>query len=30
MPEQRPGSARTVVVGILPDQPLWVLQVAGE
>jgi nucleotide-binding universal stress UspA family protein len=30
MPEQRPGSARAVVVGILPDQPLWVLQVAGE
>jgi len=23
-------SGRTVVVGILPDQPLWVVQVAGE
>jgi nucleotide-binding universal stress UspA family protein len=23
-------SARTVVVGILPEQPLWVVQVAGE
>jgi nucleotide-binding universal stress UspA family protein len=24
------GSARTVVVGILPEQPLWVVQVAAE
>lgn len=24
------GRARTIVVGILPDQPLWVLQVAGD
>lgn len=23
-------TARTVVVGILPDQPLWVVQVAGD
>ena len=30
MAQERPGSSRTVVVGILPDQPLWVLQVAGE
>jgi nucleotide-binding universal stress UspA family protein len=30
MAEERTGSARTIVVGVLPDQPLWVLQVAGE
>src|SRR3954470_21342464 len=30
MTEERSGSARTIVVGILPDQPLWVLQAAGE
>jgi nucleotide-binding universal stress UspA family protein len=30
MAEQQNGSRRTVVVGILPDQPLWVVQVAGE
>lgn len=26
----RSGSARTVVVGILPDRPLWVVQVAAD
>jgi nucleotide-binding universal stress UspA family protein len=30
MAEGRFGPARTIVVGVLPDQPLWVLQVAGE
>ena len=30
MAQERSGSGRTIVVGILPDQPLWVLQVAGE
>lgn len=28
--EQRGSSRATVVVGLLPDQPLWVVQVAGE
>jgi len=28
--ERRVGSKRTVVVGVLPDQPLWVVQVAAD
>jgi nucleotide-binding universal stress UspA family protein len=28
--EQRTGPRRAVVVGILPDQPLWVVQVAAD
>jgi nucleotide-binding universal stress UspA family protein len=30
MADERTGTTRTIVVGILPEQPLWVLQVAGE
>lgn len=30
MADDRTGSARTVVVGILPEQPLWVVQVAAD
>jgi nucleotide-binding universal stress UspA family protein len=30
MSDDRTGSARTVVVGILPEQPLWVVQVAAD
>lgn len=30
MPDESAGSARTIVVGVLPDQPLWVLQVAAD
>ncbi|MGN6444983.1 universal stress protein [Amnibacterium sp.] len=30
MTDDRTASARSVVVGVLPDQPLWVVQVAAE
>jgi nucleotide-binding universal stress UspA family protein len=30
MAAEQTGSSRTVVVGVLPDQPLWVVQVAAE
>jgi len=30
MTDAQTGSSRTVVVGVLPDQPLWVVQVAAE
>lgn len=30
MADEKTGSGRTIVVGILPDQPLWVLQVAAD
>ena len=30
MADDKVGSGRTIVVGVLPDQPLWVLQVAAD
>src|ERR1700712_1569213 len=30
MADEKTGAGRTIVVGILPDQPLWVLQVAAD
>jgi nucleotide-binding universal stress UspA family protein len=30
MTDEHPASARTIVVGVLPEQPLWVLQVAAD